>query len=337
MKKIKEIFKKNTKVLIAFILGVLITCTGVYAQAIINSGEVLYDNMTSGLTSTDVQGAIDELSQNAKDHCPDGYECTKIKLCKRATTLHTEICSQTSSSYCSGDGYTTGETITYGSTGTNRVLTTGDAFDCDVNGDGMYDEETERFYYISDLGTNSDYALLVYYNNVYGGISSDSTSLSSPYNSSSTWTNGPVDAIIQLPTINQWSNIKLTNTIRNLTDETGTIRVSEFSYEGYAARLLTYQEVENGCYDGTTLITSNKGLSSKCRFLMENTTYSNSQFEGSYWLETPSTTAYYRVWYVLGSAYVYDCNTCTSGIPPIVTLGKGVRPVIEVLKSEISY
>ena len=27
----------------------------------------------------------------------------------------------------------------------------GDAFDCDVNGDGIYDSETERFYYITDF------------------------------------------------------------------------------------------------------------------------------------------------------------------------------------------
>lgn len=36
-----------------------------------------YSNTASGLTSTDVQSAIDELSQKMLTHCPDGYECTK--------------------------------------------------------------------------------------------------------------------------------------------------------------------------------------------------------------------------------------------------------------------
>ena len=60
-------------------------------------------------------------------------------ICKRATTLHTEECTQTdATNYCSGAGYTTSgskgtTTITYGNLGTTGVLTSGDAFDCDVN------------------------------------------------------------------------------------------------------------------------------------------------------------------------------------------------------------
>ena len=83
--------------------------------------------------------------------------------CKRAATLHTEVCNQTDSNYfCSGSGYKTGDTITYGNIGTKGVLTSGDAFDCDVNGDGVFDSETERFYYVSgkDADDSSDYATL---------------------------------------------------------------------------------------------------------------------------------------------------------------------------------
>ena len=67
--------------------------------------------------------------------------------CKRATSLHTEECLGV---YCSGMGYkldgskgTT--TITYGSLELSGTLTTGDTFDCDVNGDGVYNSETEIF------------------------------------------------------------------------------------------------------------------------------------------------------------------------------------------------
>ena len=72
-------------------------------------------------------------------------------ICKRATTLHTEKCTQTDGSmFCSGAGYTASgskgtSTITYGNLGTKGSLNSGDAFDCDVNGDGEYNSDTERF------------------------------------------------------------------------------------------------------------------------------------------------------------------------------------------------
>ena len=102
----------------------------------------------------------------------------KKVICKRATTLHTEECTQTDATYyCSGAGYTTSgtkgtTTITYGNLGTSRTLTSGDAFDCDVNGDGTYDSSTERFYYVSDYYNTStksfenDTAVLIYYYNI---------------------------------------------------------------------------------------------------------------------------------------------------------------------------
>ena len=55
----KNYIKKN---IIGFIVGVIL-CTGtfVYAAVTFPSNEVSYDNTESGLSSTDVQGAIDEL------------------------------------------------------------------------------------------------------------------------------------------------------------------------------------------------------------------------------------------------------------------------------------
>ena len=94
----------------------------------------------------------------------------KMPICQRATVLHTEKCL---GSYCSGMGYKPNgsmgsSTITYGSLGTASVLTSGDAFDCDVNGDGIYDAETERFYYVTDLDNNkiTDKEVDFYFNRV---------------------------------------------------------------------------------------------------------------------------------------------------------------------------
>ena len=61
MKKVKKIFKNNYKILIGLILGVIISVGGVYAAATISGSTVSYSNTTSGLSSTTVQDAIDEL------------------------------------------------------------------------------------------------------------------------------------------------------------------------------------------------------------------------------------------------------------------------------------
>ena len=67
--------------------------------------------------------------------------------------------------------------MTYGNKSvTPNELKSGDAFDCDVNGDGEYNSNTERFYYVSDYYNTStkefetDTAVLIYYNNVENGI-----------------------------------------------------------------------------------------------------------------------------------------------------------------------
>ena len=132
--------------------------------------------------------------------------------------------------------------------------------------------------------------------------------------------------------------MSLTNSTRTITNESGGNTTSAgnlptaFSYEGYAARLLTYQEVYNGCYDGTTSITSTKGLSSKCKYLMENTKYSSSSLKTSGgWLESPSASNSSIAWLVHASDRSVRSGTV------YYARATGVRPAIEVLKSNISY
>ncbi len=354
MGRIVKHLKNNYKIIIGIIIGVVISGCGVYAATVIAASKVEYTD-NSSLGATNVQDAIDKLNtkattkiKEAEAKCPDGYKCVK-PLCKRATTLHTETCSQTDSLFdCSGDGYTASgsmktTTITYGNLGTKGTLTSGDAFDCDVNGDGVYDSATERFYYVSDMTNgvtkDSNTAVLIYYNNVSGGVASTSTSYA--YDSSGKNNNGPVTAIKQLPTTSQWKNVSLTNTTRAITNQSGGNTTdagnlpTAFSYEGYAARLLTYQEVYNGCYDGTTSITSAKGLSSKCKYLIENTRYSSSSLK-TYggWLESPSASISGSALSVSGGLRVVITSKVTSAV---TNTGSGVRPAIEVLKSNISY
>ena len=257
--------------------------------------------------------------------------------CIRATTLHTEECGQTSTTeYCSGAGYVEdnkGTTITYGNLGTEGTLTSGDAFDCDVNGDGTYDAATERFYYVSDLynttskSFDSNYAVLIYYNNTVNGESNTS---GAAYDSNETNYNGPVTAITNLPTTAQWSNVSLSNTTRAIITETGATSTSggtlptTFSYDGYATRLLTYQEVAQACATST-------GELDTCNYLIESTKYSNDSMPayGS-WLETPRESNSSSVWIARASDRSVNSSTANFSY-------YGVRPVIEVLKTDIDY
>ena len=251
-------------------------------------------------------------------------------VCKRATVLHEETCIDGS---CIDNGFAINSPIVYGGLGTDGTLTSGDAFDCDVNGDGTYDSTTERFYYVSDLDTNSNYAVLIYYSNVAGGVPSNSTTFA--YNTDISAYLGPKTIMLELPTISQWKNVSLANTTRDIKDEQGTVRVDGFSYAGYSARLLTTQEIEKACNVevGDSLL---KGETNNCNYLLENTNYSSLNLVvGGYRLETVC-------YYDFSDSYVLDGASSLLDISNTIVAseygcGYGNRPVIEVPKSAILY
>lgn len=263
----------------------------------------------------------------------------KMPICQRATLLHTEECL---GAYCSGMGYKVGgskgtKTITYGNLGTSGTLSSGDAFDCDVNDDGIYDSETERFYYVTDMEKNSDVAILIYYNNVSEGKPSNDKYYQ--YDSSGENWHGPRSAIEQLPTTSQWSNVSLFNTERKLVNEYNTTSSKDghtypevFSYSKYAARFLTLSEVKK--LVNVYIPSWKNGELDNHLYLSENTNFSkkdNSKFDG-YWLETPRNTMSNHGWIIYTTARrVHSVEVQKTDV--LI----GVRPVIEVSKSDISY
>ena len=59
---------------------------------------------------------------------------------------------------------------------------------------------------------------------------------------------GPTYAVVPLPTTEQWSNVQLSTTTRDIYDISGTSLVaSNFSYEGYAARLPSINDIPEHC------------------------------------------------------------------------------------------
>lgn len=304
-----------------------------------DSSNTFYNNDSTRLGSETLKDSIDKMNYFAEVNCPVGKVCkSNTPKCKRATTLHTETCSNSSSNTCLGSGYESGATITYGNTTTTEgVLTTGDAFDCDVNGDGTYDSSTERFYYVSDYydtstkNFNDNLAVLVYYSNVREGVASKT---GTAYDCTRKNNNGPVTAREQLPTTTQWSNIRLYKETRQILTPGGSTATqggnlpAAFSYSGYAARLLTYQEAYNGCNSFSKQLGNTGGIEDKCQFLMERTEFSGSG--SSVWLESPDSSNNTNA-YVINAYNRYIINGGT------YSTSYGVRPVFEILKSEISY
>lgn len=255
------------------------------------------------------------------------------RKCQRAKTLHTETCSSSSTTgYCQKAGYTSSgskktTTITYGRLGSSGTLTVGDAFDCDVNGDGIFNDATERFYYVGSLSTNTTKVVLIYYNNVNAGVAGINNVY---YGTSMNPLTGPVTAKSQLPTTSQWPKVSLNSTTRAIKNKAGTTVISSFSYSGYSARFITYQELKSAC--NTSGIESDGTLDSKCTFLFENSNFHGGTTNGEgFWLENQESgnPAYgYRV-------YVY--TRAVQQIPTAQVVGATVKPVIEVSKSSILY
>ena len=270
-----------------------------------------------------------------------GNVTVKPKLCKRAERLHTETCNQSNKIFlCSGAGYNLGDDIVYGNYGVSGELKSGDAFDCDVDGDGVYNSETERFYYVSDYydtttkSFNSDYATLIYYSNVKAGVPDNKATFAYDY-SNENW-HGPVTGYEQLPSTSQWSRVTLLQDTRQLLNEKGEATTGNgshtlgiFTYTDKAARLLTVQEINQGC--NITVGTFTVGELDTCEYLFENTEYSSLSNAYYWWTESAFSADSVKAMEV--DAY----NRHVGGADANRSSAFGFRPAIDVLKTNILY
>ena len=207
---------------------------------------------------------------------------TKI-ICKPATTLHTETCKRTSGG-CYAAGYSeTGtkktKTIVYGTIPNSETKSGGFAYDCDVNGDGTYDSDTERFYYLT---TNESNAVLISHNHFEGE------------NGQISINNYTYDKIYdQLPTSEQWSNLPIL-------------------FNDKPARIPTYNELKAACGKNTLTAT---GDLDRCTYLMENTRFRDAtKSQEGVWLEKINGTTYR---YHTNTRKVTS-NTQENGVRPVI-------------------
>ena len=137
----------------------------------------------------------------------------KPVLCKKATELHTQVCSRSDNEGCHSAGkYDIGETVTYGNIASDTPVP-GDAYDCDMNGDGVYNASDERFYYLRNIGDN---AVLIFHANYgTGGINhNDIVAFDEAYG--------------KLPTTTDWPNAAV-------------------EFDGKPARLASLEDIAVGC------------------------------------------------------------------------------------------
>ena len=314
--------------------------TGVGVKSLVNVNKLDTDNIETDISSSDIttNRGIDDRSKIVviDSNCQKGPSSLSsisidgetgeriMPICMKATTRHTSICTRNDELGCNNATETNG-TITYGTipSGSSKA---GDAYDCDVNNDGVYDSETERFYYVKSEGKNS---VLVHYINI-----SDQTMYA--YDSARKNILGPRTGYQYLPSTSDWSNPKIIAPgTRNITNEIGGNETSggtigSFTYTDKAARFLTAQEVNSAC--GITIGSSVVGELNNCTWLLENVGYyergSGTRSYGFY-LETPKSNSNYEVWCVDGrSRFVYKGASNSSTYC-------GVRPAITVKTSNI--
>ena len=179
-------------------------------------------------------------------------------VCKKASTgtLHSETCDSTGSCASTDGGYSANDTIYYGTIPGVNSPVVGDAYDCDVNDDDIWDPQTERFYFVRSYGTAypTENSVLVHYTSFDENGQMDSSS------SRHSYVYG--DASNYLPTSSTWDNPAL------------------IEMNGNVTRFITREDLTEACGS----VTGGNKFSS-CRFYLENSKYqSNSLGKEGIWL-----------------------------------------------------
>lgn len=153
---------------------------------------------------------------------------------------------------------------------------------------------------------------------------------------------GPVTAIKELPTTLQWSNVSLKNNSRQILSINSTgyssmitsgggILPKDFSYSGYAARILTLNEIVKGLNLEPNVDFMTFYYLKNYYFLLENTMFAQANSPSPGWkFENPGNNSSVSSWVMIYFGDVMNLRLS-------VNLSYGVRPAIEVPKSKISY
>ena len=284
---LKKILKSR---LTFFILGgILFGFVGVGAASLIYSSDVTYDNTSSGLSSTTVQGALDELYEKAKNapSCDSDGNCTVT-------------CPDDKSFISTDTGY---KCVTTAENTIKKLNVT-----TVTSGDGLYaDTVTDGRYYYSGSSANNSI--------VFNG---------EPYKILAIENDGRIK-IIKMVNIenlqwntagtNVWANSPLKSYLEETwlpTQESG----EDYQYlsdtnEWYVGAVSSKSDIaENYTAEKKTVVNSAVGLISTSEFLKSK--YTGSTFLNvsiNWWTISPYASSSSDAWFVyssgLGKSYVY--------------------------------
>ena len=265
-------------------------------------------------------------------------EWAKI-VCNKATVLNTETCSGSNGCRTSSI-YAMNSTITYGSLyGQNSIFGTdspkaGDAFDCDVYYDGVYDQtdgngkHIQRFYFVREKENNGseNTAVLVYYTifDSTGRVDTQNTSKddigSDYYNIASGWLPTSSNVIASAA----WDNPDLV----------------DFDGNGKISRFLSLDDFESVC--GSFTLGSGNATSANTAFL--EACFGDSQVNNKNWFLfensrfQSSAKGRAGIWLETDGTYYYRIQTSSVAVNYYTDITKSqntAKPVIEVPMSAL--
>ena len=309
----KKIVKKNYKLIVGIIVGLMISSIGVYAVNTLAGNEVSYNNETSGLTSNTVQGAIDELYNKA--------DAQKKKMPKPGNTNIVSVYYYNQEK------------------GSDDFCVTGDEDTCKVNTCylnkakdscepgtiieyNVKDGEKVRFHVVHDDGETMTLQ------------SQKNTIFQTAWYTSNDTTKGPENILSKIETETEsWVNVK--QLAYSIGDDSTTLeysgcananldcnsRIYELIKNDVRVRMITIQElVKLGCTEkgATCPIWVYNYLSSS----QSSGGTVNDQHGYGYW--TMSGYNNYRAWYMSASNIIYHSDPADSS--------QGARAVVEINK-----
>ncbi len=238
-------------------------------------------------------------------------------ICKKATaqTLHQETCRYDSNQGCRAAGKS-GQTLTYGNEPGVNTYEAGDAYNCDVNNDGVFDPAEERFYFIRQNNDNNSMVLYYYTSIDANGIVDTQEVVSN-------------DPVTYYEPGSYYYNTALTYAPLLVEDQNSPLPVWDnpglIKFDNIPARLINLDDVEAAC---GTLVVGTSGYLDSCEFLMENSRYQdNLKGRAGIWVLKPSTTS-------ATEGYRLHTGTRTLGEVNITSTSTGsnntYRPAIEI-------
>ncbi len=316
MKKVKKVIRSNYKIFIGVLIGLIISLGGVYAATTIAGSAVTYSNTTTGLSSTTVQGAIDELYTKSDIRNADKF----VAVYKYSTATSTKCITGEESTCVKSTCY---KTKTSGSCPAGTIIKYKVNDTTIVNFHVMFDKGTTMIMQSQrNLANNVSW--------ITKGDYEDSTLSGTCDYTYGTCTNkGPLTAITLLEKVTStWTNVdEQTYTMGKTNDRytqcSGEANCNENSYTWESrkgkARMITFQEaITLGCTQDEK----------SCpiwmfNYLVDSTKYGGTVNDnGSHHYLTMNTSGYYTAaWGIQKNGILYYAAG-NGGIRPVVVVSK---------------